>query len=242
MKRLPPAALASYGSLAAAVRRENVTAAVLVGASPRAPEQLDRVAAAAEGRECLFIGLNAGVELIVERARATPGSADWWVWSAANDWRVGITLGERLSATLTAEVVRVWSGNVMGSAFLPTPSPLVPLNYLGDSGFSERAEVGVYSGYTVAYLASQLVLRTSVTHLTLVGVDLSYGASGASRFYGDQNSPTDLHVLGSQIENMRYAVTRLRAAGIEVTTPEPRPTWFIEDSTTSSDTAARSQE
>lgn len=218
----------SSGELFAQTRASNIQEAVVVGSSPRAPMLLrEQMGFLAKQQPVLFIGLNAAITLILEQFAAAEAKPESSIWSIMSDWRAAAGLADVLAPALTPDVVRLWSTNVKGSCFVDCAAPLVPLRYLGDVGFSERAEWGVYSGYTVAYVAAQLILRTTVSHVRLIGVDLSYGLDSRPRFYGGEDAIADHHVLGRQIENMRSAVDRMRSAGIEITTPDPVPRWWI---------------
>lgn len=91
----------------------------------------------------------------------------------------------------------------------------VRLAHLGYNGFSRNPQIGVFSGYTVAYVALQLALSLASTKVWIAGVPLSYSVlSTAVRL--DGTSDMDLHVLGKQRYWMRFGVDRLQAAGIPV--------------------------
>lgn len=208
---------------AASIRR-----AIVVGSSPRAPDLLKReLSAGFNGNSTLIVGLNAAISL-VEPALTECRSTTYGIWSLANDWRVASDLETILKPALTERLVRLWSTNIKGSNFIAARSALVPLRYLGDDGFSLKAEYGIYSGYTVAYTAMQVLLRTGVQEIALIGVDLSYRPASESRFYGPASARTDTHVLGLQVENMQHAVATVRKRGIAVTSPTPAPGWFPE--------------
>lgn len=212
------------------LRRSEPHTALVVGSSPRAPELLEQELS---GHSATNIGhilyLNSAVAL---HAACDPDLAESIrVWSIANDWRLASGIAQSALTSMRSDVTRLWTTNVKGSNFLGLPAQVVPLRYLGDVGFSSLAERGIYSGYTVAYTACQLLLRFGVSHARFIGVDLSYGSSSVQRFYGGINADADFHVLVRQVESMRYGIERLRKAGISVSTPEPAPKWWLDGDT-----------
>ena len=59
----------------------------------------------------------------------------------------------------------------------------IPLRLLGSEGFSLDAEEGVYSGYTISYLALQIAVYMGFQQIFYVGLDLKNRA-GNTHFFG----------------------------------------------------------
>jgi hypothetical protein len=101
----------------------------------------------------------------------------------------------------------------------------IPLHLLGSEGFSFDLEEGVYSGYTVSYLALQLAAYMGFTEIFFLGLDLKH-APGHTHFFGwDYHSETHEN---TEFPKMRRMLTRgvqaLRSAGIAVYNCSPEST------------------
>ena len=59
----------------------------------------------------------------------------------------------------------------------------VPLKLLGSEGFSDDLEEGVYSGYTISYLALQIAVYLGFSEIIFVGLDLQH-QEGNTHFFG----------------------------------------------------------
>ena len=59
----------------------------------------------------------------------------------------------------------------------------IPLRFLGGDGFSFDLERGVYSGYTIAYLALQIALYMGFQEIFYLGLDLK-NRGGTTHFFG----------------------------------------------------------
>jgi len=60
----------------------------------------------------------------------------------------------------------------------------IPIKFLGSEGFSFDLEQGVYSGYTVSYLALQLAVYMGFKKVFFVGLDLKHD-NGQTHFFGN---------------------------------------------------------
>lgn len=66
----------------------------------------------------------------------------------------------------------------------------IPLKLLGSEGFSEDLSEGVYSGYTISYLALQLAIYMGFKTVIYLGLDLSHD-KGQTHFFGADYHSTE---------------------------------------------------
>lgn len=64
----------------------------------------------------------------------------------------------------------------------------VPLNLLGSEGFSWDLEEGVYSGYTISYLALQIAVYMGFKEIVFLGLDLKHEGPRTHFFGSDYHS------------------------------------------------------
>jgi hypothetical protein len=60
----------------------------------------------------------------------------------------------------------------------------VPIRLLGSEGFSWDLEEGVYSGYTISYVALQIAVYMGFNEIFYFGLDLSHDKGGNTHFFG----------------------------------------------------------
>lgn len=59
----------------------------------------------------------------------------------------------------------------------------IPMNLLGSEGFSHDLKEGIYSGYTISYLALQVAVYMGFSEIFYLGLDLKHRA-GNTHFFG----------------------------------------------------------
>ena len=93
----------------------------------------------------------------------------------------------------------------------------IPLHLLGSEGFSFDLGAGVYSGYTVSYLALQLAAYMGFAEVFFLGLDLKH-APGRTHFFGwDHRSETHESTEFPKMRRMlAHAADVLQAAGVAV--------------------------
>jgi len=105
----------------------------------------------------------------------------------------------------------------------------IPMKLLGSEGFSEDLAEGVYSGYTVSYLALQLAIYMGFKRVFYVGLDLKH-QRGQTHFFGqDPVSKNHEHTeFPKMIRMLTYGAERATALGVEVynTSPDTNLTCF----------------
>lgn len=101
----------------------------------------------------------------------------------------------------------------------------IPLHLLGSEGFSFDMQKGVYSGYTVSYLALQLAAYMGFKEIFFLGLDLKH-APGQTHFFGwdyhsEKHESTEFPKMGRMLT---YGVETLRNAGVSVYNCSPEST------------------
>ena len=59
----------------------------------------------------------------------------------------------------------------------------IPMKLLGSEGFSDDLKVGIYSGYTISYLALQVAIYMGFREVVYLGLDLHH-KGGKTHFFG----------------------------------------------------------
>ncbi len=93
----------------------------------------------------------------------------------------------------------------------------IPIHLLGSEGFSFDLEEGVYSGYTVSYLAMQLAIYMGFKKIFYLGLDLKHD-KGQTHFFGrDQVSANHENTeIPKMIRMMGHAAEVLADTDIKV--------------------------
>lgn len=93
----------------------------------------------------------------------------------------------------------------------------IPVNMLGNFGFSKEPEIGVFHGFNAVYGLIQLVFGLQASEIILYGVDLKY-FSTETRFYQSKRGfDVDLHRSNEQVYLMSKAIQNIRRSGVNVT-------------------------
>lgn len=93
----------------------------------------------------------------------------------------------------------------------------IPIKLLGSEGFSRDLTQGVYSGYTVSYLALQLAVYMGFKRVFYVGLDLKH-QQGQTHFFG-KDPVSENHEnteFPKMIRMLQSAVEELTDSGIRV--------------------------
>ena len=95
----------------------------------------------------------------------------------------------------------------------------VPMKLLGSEGFSWNLNAGVYSGYTIAYVAMQIACFMGFRNIIYLGLDLSH-RSGHTHFFGfdfrsKDHESTEFPKMKKMLE---YGAEQARSQGIKVYT------------------------
>ncbi len=98
----------------------------------------------------------------------------------------------------------------------------IPMKMLGAEGFSEDLSVGVYSGYTISYVALQVAMYLGFKEIVYVGLDLCHQGNNTHFFGHDfhsRNHPT------SEFPKMKrmfeYAAPFISKAGMRIYNTSP---------------------
>ncbi len=93
----------------------------------------------------------------------------------------------------------------------------IPLRLLGSEGFSWDLEQGIYSGYTVSYLALQVAVYMGFKQIFYLGLDLKHQGSDTHFFGSDFHSRDHEHTEFPRMRKMLgYGARTLIGSGIRV--------------------------
>jgi hypothetical protein len=101
----------------------------------------------------------------------------------------------------------------------------IPMKLLGSEGFSDDLKSGVYSGYTISYLALQVALYMGFRKVVYVGLDLHH-KDGKTHFFGNDfhsrnHEDTEFPRMKRMLE---FGVKEAAARGVKVFNCSPLST------------------
>lgn len=101
----------------------------------------------------------------------------------------------------------------------------IPLKLLGAEGFSWDLEKGIYSGYTISYVALQVAVYMGFTDIFYLGLDLKHHR-GSTHFFGhDYHSADHEQTEFPRMEKMlTFGANQLKQTGIHVYNCSPTST------------------
>lgn len=101
----------------------------------------------------------------------------------------------------------------------------IPMTLLGSEGFSRDLTQGVYSGYTVSYLALQLAVYMGFTNIFYVGLDLKH-QQGQTHFFGKDHvsSNHESTEFPKMIRMLQQGAEELKDSGVRVYNCSPDST------------------
>ena len=101
----------------------------------------------------------------------------------------------------------------------------IPLHLLGSEGFSFDMQQGVYSGYTVSYLALQLAAYMGFKEIFFLGLDLKHAPARTHFFGWDHRSGSHESTEFPKMRRMlTYGAEMLRSSGVSVYNCSPDTT------------------
>ena len=180
---------------------------VVVGAAPTVLSDFELLDSRSGDKKPNVVFLLNSAMTLDDVARGMVGE-EGLLYGVAMDWRFRFGPGsEHLDGMFVSE-----------RCDPPDARSMVRLTHLGYAGFSRDPRVGVFAGYSVAYVALQLCHFMRCSKVSIAGVPLSYGMSD-SAVRIDGSSEMDLHVLGRQRYWMRSGLDALVNEGISVDLP-----------------------
>ena len=99
----------------------------------------------------------------------------------------------------------------------------IPIHLLGTEGFSFDLGKGVYSGYTISFLALQLAVYMGFKRVFFLGLDLKH-ATGKTHFFGHDFRSKDHETteFPKMLRMMKYAAETLKGKGTEIYNLSPQ--------------------
>jgi hypothetical protein len=93
----------------------------------------------------------------------------------------------------------------------------LPLKFLGGNGFSWDIEEGIYSGYTIAYLALQLVIYMGFKNIFYLGLDLRHSGQRTHFFGSDMRTQNHEETEFPRMKKMfEYGVEKIAQTDVKV--------------------------
>jgi len=93
----------------------------------------------------------------------------------------------------------------------------IPMELLGSEGFSWELEKGVYSGYTISYVALQVAVYMGFQEIYFLGLDLKHEGTNTHFFGHDFHSENHETTEFPKMEKMlTYAATSLKDSNVQV--------------------------
>ena len=93
----------------------------------------------------------------------------------------------------------------------------IPIQLLGAEGFSWNLEEGVYSGYTISYVALQIAVYMGFTEIIYLGLDLRH-QEGKTHFFGSdyRSSNHETSEFPRMDKMLNYGAKALDGSGVRV--------------------------